>query len=168
MANVDSPSGFIPTRHLKGGEIRSREFVMTQSAAAIYPGDVLKWVATGTVELAAAADGAIVIGVAAEYKAAAAATGTTYIQVYSDPDIVFRVQVRSGDTPTSADVFTVGDHLATSGDSTIKMSRQELKLDGNGQCLILGIVREENNDWGEHVDVEVVFAEHALITRTGV
>jgi hypothetical protein len=168
MANADNPRGFVPTRHLKGGEIRSRQYVMTPSAAAIYPGDVLKWVATGTVELAAAADGAICIGVAAEYHAAAAATGTTYIQVYDDPDIVYQVQIRTGDTPVAADVFTVGDHLATGGDSTLKMSRQELKLDGNAQFLILGLVRDENNAWGEHADVEVIFGEHALRTRAGV
>lgn len=164
--NLDQPMGFIPTRHLKGGQIRSNQHILT-AGQTVYPGDVLKWVAGGSVEIAAAGDGAIVIGVAAEYKVAPA-TGTTYIQVYDDPDIVFKVQVRTGDTPAVADTYSAGDHLATSGDSTLKQSRQELKLDGNAQFVILGLYRAEDNAWGEHADVEVIFGEHALITRAGV
>lgn len=166
MANKDNARGFWPTRHLKGGEIRTNRYILTASQT-VYPGDLLKWVAAGTVEIAAAADGTIVIGVASEYKAAAA-TGTTYIQVWDDPDIVYRVQVQTGDTPAAADVFSAGDHLATTGDTTLKISRQELKLDGNAQFVILGLVPEEDNAWGEHADVEVIFGEHALITRAGV
>lgn len=166
MANKDNARGFWPTGHLKGGEIRTKRFILTASQT-VYPGDVLKWVGAGSVEIAAAADGNIVIGVAAEYKVAPA-TGTTYIQVWCDPDIIFRAQVQTGDVPTVANIFSTCDHLAAAGDSTLKISRQELKLDGNAQFVILDIVQEEDNAWGEHVDVEVIFGEHALITRAGV
>lgn len=166
MANVDNPRGFWPTRHHKGGEIRTSRHILTASQT-VYPGDVLKWVAGGTVEIAAAGDDAIVIGVAAEYKVAPA-TGTTYIQVWDDEDIVFGVQVQTGDTPAATDIYSTGDHLATTGDTTLKISRQELKLDGNAQFVIMGLVPAPDNAWGEHVDVEVMFAKHALLTRAGV
>ena len=166
MANVDNPKGFWPTRHLKGGEIRTNRYVLTASQT-VYPGDVLKAVTAGSVEIATAGIGSTAIGIAAEYKVAPA-TGTTYIQVWDDPDIVFKVQSQTGDTPAITEMFTSGDHLATTGDSTIKMSRQELKIDGNAQFFIIGLVPDENNAWGEHADLEVIFAEHALISRTTV
>ena len=160
MANVDNPNGFWPIRHRKGGEIRTNSYILTPSAT-VYPGDVLKGVAGGTVEGAAAGIGDDAVGICAEYKIAPA-SGDTYVQVWDDEDIVFGVQTQTGDTPAATDVFSSGDHLATSGNTTLKISQQELKVDGNGQFMILGLAKIPNNAWGENAKVEVIFLEHAF------
>lgn len=158
MANRDTPRGFKPIGHLGGGEIRANRYPMTASKT-IYPGDVVKFVAGGTVEPAAAADALACVGVAAEYKVSGA-SGTTWIMVYDDPKIIYSVQSQTGDTPAATDVASTGDHLATTGDTTLKDSRQELKIDGNGQFKIVGLLPVENNAWGEHAKLMVVFNEH--------
>lgn len=157
MANTDKPFGLRPVGHLCGGEIRTRPYVVT-TGQTFYPGDILKTVAGGTVEIGAAADGAIVVGVAAAPVASSAAGAT--VAVYDDPNIVFEVQVQTGDTPAATDVFSTGDHLATAGDSSTKQSRQEFKLDGNGQLKIIALAPYPDNAWGEHAKIHVIFNEH--------
>jgi hypothetical protein len=161
MANLDQPKGFWPIRHLLGGEIRTNSYIVTTSAA-IYKGDVLKAVAGGTVEVEAADDGAIAMGVAAEYiPAATSATAGTTIQVYDDPWIVFGVQSVTGATPAATEVFATADPTTyAAGSSTTGLSIMELAAAGQAQFKILGLVDEPNNAWGEHADLEVIFNEH--------
>lgn len=162
MANVDNPRGFWPVGHLCGAPITTREFVVT-TGKTCYQGDLLKVVAAGTVEPAAANDGIIVIGVAAEYVSDAASAGGKKIRVYADPYILFGVQTDTGTATTSAGVFATANHEAGSGSSTTKQSGHELDasdIGTGGQLQILGLVDEPNNAWGEHSDVVVRIAEH--------
>jgi enhancing lycopene biosynthesis protein 2 len=161
MANTDKPTGFRPIRHLTGGEIRTERRVLTASAT-VYPGDVVKAVAGGSVEAAAADDGIICPGVAAEYKVAAA-TGTTWVDVYVDPNIVYEVQADSGTALTAAAVNATANHVATTGSTTTLMSLQELDSSDVGtgaNFKILGMVPRADNEWAEHVKLEVIFNEH--------
>ena len=55
MANADVPRGFWPIRHLTGGTIRTNEYaIATGYGTNIFKGDVVKLVAGGGIELAAA------------------------------------------------------------------------------------------------------------------
>lgn len=159
MANVDNPKGMWPIRHLTGGEIRTNEYYLTDSTA-VYIGDVLKCVANGTVEPASAADAQIVVGVSAEYVAAADASSTK-IKVYDDPMIVFGIQSVTGQTPAATEVFATCDHVAGSGSATTGLSGHEGNTAAtNAQLRIIGKVNSPDNAWGEHVDLEVIFNEH--------
>jgi enhancing lycopene biosynthesis protein 2 len=161
MANTDTPRGFWPIRHLTGGQIRTERRVLTASAT-VYKGDVVKVVAAGSVEAAAANDGIIVGGVAAEYKVAGA-SGTTWVNVYVDPEIVFGVQADSGTALTIAAVNATANHVAGAGSATTKMSGHELDSSDVGtgaQLKIHGLIPREDNTWAEHADLEVTFNEH--------
>ena len=162
MANIDAPIGFWPVRHLTGGEIRANVYTVTHDAVC-YQGEILKVVAGGTVEPAAADAGIIALGVAAEYKDGA--TAGTKILVYDDPNIVFGVQSDSDATGIVAiDVFASSDHVKThTGNTTTLLSGDELVATPAGaQFIILGLcnTRDANNTWGPNADVEVIFGEH--------
>jgi len=162
MANVDNPRGFWPVKHLSGGEIRTHPYLVT-TGATVYPGDLLKVVDAGTVEAAAANDGVIVIGVAAEYVNDAASAGSKAVQVYDDPHIVFGVQADSGTAVAATEVFETANHVATTGSTTMYHSLQELDASDiatGAQLKIIGKLDSPDNAWGEHVDLLVVIAEH--------
>jgi len=162
MANVDNVIGFQAYRHLAGGEIRTKEFTLT-TGETVYKGDLLKVVAGGTVQAAAADDGIIVIGVASHYADDSASAGGVKVAVWCDPYITFRCQADTGTAPTAADVFNTANHVAGSGSSTTKISGHELDasdIGTGGQLKILGKIDKPGNDWGEHVELEVVIAEH--------
>jgi len=165
MANIDAPVGFFPVRHLTGGEIRTNEYVLT-TGQTVYRGDLLKVVAGGTVQVAAADIGLSAIGVAAEYVSDSDSAGGKTVKVYDDPYIVFGVQMDDvGTDSTSADIFATANHLAGSGSTTTYLSGHELDMSDIGtgaQLKILGLcmTRDANNAWGGNADVEVIFNEH--------
>ena len=161
MANIDRPQGMWPIGHLTGGEIRTRSYTLTTSAT-VFKGDPLKVVTGGTVEVAAADDGLIIIGVAAEYVATSAAGAT--VQVYDDPYIVFGVQADSGTAVAATAVFSKANlNTYAAGSTTTGISIVELDssdIDTGSQLKILGKVERPDNTWAEHVDLAVVFNEH--------
>jgi len=160
MANNDRLRGFWPIRHLTGGEIRVNEYTCTTSTT-IYKGDLVKVVAGGTVEIGAADIGVAAIGIAAATVSSASAGAT--IPVYDDPNIVFGVQCDSGTAPTAADIGATANHVATTGDTTTLISKNELDASDIGtgaQMKIIGLVDQIDNTWAEHCDVEVIFNEH--------
>jgi len=162
MANVDQLRGFWPVSHLLGGEIRTKTFVVT-TGATCYQGDLLKVVAAGTVEPSAANDGVIVIGVAAEYVDDSASAAGKEIQVYADPYIEFGIQSDSDTATTSAAVFATANHVATTGNTTTKISKHELDasdIGTGGQLEILGLIDSPDNDWGVHSKLRVRIAAH--------
>jgi len=163
MANKDNPKGFWPYAHLCGGEIRTMEFTVT-TGATIYKGDVLKIVAGGTVEPAAADIGITGIGVAATYVDDSASAGGKEVMVYADPNIIFGVQMDDvGTASTAADVGATANHLVTAGSTTTKMSGHELDMSDIGtgaQLKIIGLIPEPDNAWGANCDVAVIFNEH--------
>lgn len=163
MANKDNPKGLWPYAHLSGGEIRTMEFVVT-TGVTIFKGDVLKIVAGGTVEPAAADIGATAIGVAAGHVDDSASAGGKKVLVYADPNIIFGAQMDdAGTASTAADVGATANHLVTAGSSVTKMSGHELDMSDIGtgaQLKIIGLIPEPGNDWGANCDVAVIFNEH--------
>src|SRR3990172_434158 len=124
MANKDQLRGMIPLRHLTGGEIRTSEYLVT-TGAIVYKGDILKVVAAGTVEAAAADDGIICVGVAAEYVSDSTSVGGKTVLVYDDPYIVFLIQADTGTAIAATAVFATANHVATTGDTTTFISKHE-------------------------------------------
>ncbi len=161
MANLDNAKGFWPVGHLTGGEIRTNSYLITASQT-VYQGALLKVVDGGTVQESAADDGLIVIGVAAEYKVGNS-SGTTELQVYDDPYIIYGVQADTGTSVAATEVFETANHVAGSGSTTTKLSGHELDssdIATGAQLKIIGKIDEPNNSWAEHVDLKVIINEH--------
>jgi len=129
MANVDNPHGFSPA----GPVLRVTEYVKGTNAA-IYPGDMCKMLADGTVVVATA--GSIqLIGVAQGYAAATA----TKILVADSADQLYYVQCDA--THAQAQIGLNGDIIATAGNSTLLKSQMEInstEATGTAQLRVLG------------------------------
>lgn len=174
MANDDTPRGFWPIRHLAGGTIRLTEFLIASAYNTnIFRGDVVKLVAGGGIELAAAGNrfvgvfqGVSYVNAQGEQKYSKywpANTVATDIKasVWSDPNIVFGVQ--SAGSTVAADVGNLGDHVAGTGSTTTGISAHELNgTTGTGVAgfRILGKIDSPDNAWGTNVLLEVQPAEH--------
>jgi hypothetical protein len=165
MANADAPRGFYPiSPDACINKFSPHSGYLMTASATVYQGDVVKLVDAGTVEVAAANIGVAAIGIAAEYKAAAA-SGNYYLKVYDDPDTIFGVQTDSGTASTAADVGETANHVAGTGSGTTYLSGHELDssqmaASGGAQFKVLGLVERSDNAWGEHSDVLVKFNEH--------
>lgn len=155
MANKDFPRGLWPVGHLCGGAIRSHRYILT-AGEIIRRGEVVKVIVDGTVEDATAADGAIVLGVSADYVDDSLSVGGKYVNVYDDPNIIFGVQASV--SITLAAVFSTSD--LTTCTSSEELSNTELDLDSQGQCKIIGLVDEVENSWLVNADILVIFNEH--------
>lgn len=163
MSNANDPKGLYPIRHLCGGLISPNRYVLT-AGATVFKGDVLKVVAAGTVEAAAAADGLIVVGVSAEYKVAPA-SGITHVLVYDDPYIIFGVQANLHSAAVAqTDVFATANHVVAAGSALTGLSGHQFNtsnLGTTGQLKIIGKIDAPDNDFGVHyVELAVIFNQH--------
>lgn len=160
MANKDDAKGFYPIRHLTGGEMRVQEYILTTNAVT-FQGEVLKIVSTGTVEQAAADDATIVVGIAAHAAGTSSSSGVK-VGVYDDPNIIFGIQTKTGETPTAADIGAGANHVAGTGDTVTGLSTDELDTIGTGakQFKVMGLIDRQGNTYGEHNDLMVIFNEH--------
>lgn len=174
MANDDAPRGFWPIRHLTGGMVRTNEYSIAASfTTAIYQGDLVKLVAGGGVEGAAA--GARLVGVFqgvnytsptgeqvySKYWPGTASCTNIVATVADDPMTIFGVQ--SAGSTVAVDIGNLGDHVATTGDTVTGQSYQEL----NGTTStayagfrVLGKIDAPGNAYGTNVDLEVQLVEH--------
>lgn len=159
MANANNPFGFEVLK-TEGKECRAKSYA--KSASIIYMGDALKLVAAGTVEVAAAGDR--IIGVAAEYKAAADAS----VLVYDDPEAVFYAQV-SGDF-AAADVGQNANIVANAGNATLKQSNHTLDstfaTTATHQFKLLGLLERGENAVGSYALVKVKPNSHEFKAGT--
>lgn len=153
MANLDQPQGFRP----KGEPKRLNEYV---ASAACYPGDAVE-LASGKV---APTDGTgALCGVAASY---AAADGDA-VMVWDDPDQLFVVQADETEVDNQNDIGKQFPVVATAGNATYRVSRQELDSSLGGSdldlpLLLLGIEKRPDNALGAQVDCIVKIARHQL------
>ncbi len=162
MANVNKPFGL---RLLKteGKEFRVRRYPKT--AAIIYEGDAVMQDSSGAVKVATSA--VALMGVAAEYKSAAATT----IAVIDDPEASFEVQC-SADFQ-AADILQNADIVANAGDSLLNQSKHalnsaSLQTTATLQLKVLGFVQDvENAAAGSYARVEVKINNHVLKGGTG-
>jgi hypothetical protein len=166
MSNANRINGFKPVGHLflPTELMQAHEYTLT-SGNRCYEGDVLKAVAAGTVEPAAAGIALAAIGIAAHYADDGNSTATVKVMVYDDPYIIFAVQADTSGTPAVADVFSTADHVAGSGNATTKQSGHQLKgsdlaAGTNAQFKVVGLVDEPDNAWGANAKLKVMFNEH--------
>lgn len=160
MANVDFPRGLWPIRLLNGGcDFTANTYVMT-TGQTIYRGDIVKVVAGGTITVAAATDGALAVGVAAEYVDDSASAGGKTIRVYDNPSIVFGIQ--SDGTPAQTNVFDCADPTTyAAGSNGVSITELSSTMgSAQAQFKILGLVKDPQNSFGAHADLEVIFNEH--------
>jgi len=174
MANKDAPRGFWPLRHLTGGTIRPCEYTIASAYNTdIFPGDVVKLVAGGGIELAAAGERFVGVFAGVSYVAADGkqvyakywpnTTTATDIKatVYDDPNIIFGVQ--SAGSTVAADVGNLGDHVAGTGSTTTGASAHELNgstSTGAAGFRVLGKIDSPGNGWGTNVNLEVQPYQH--------
>jgi len=174
---VDRAMGFRPIR-ARGSELQTNIYEITASSTALLlRGDPVSGAAAGTVALATSGDALKVIGVVeslfdSDKKPITGRSASTagFATVIDDPNAMFVIQSDSGTTSvSSADVFATADFTYTAGSTAIGQSKVELDASDIGtgtQLRILGKYAEEGNDWGEHVDLIVQFAEHLYKTST--
>ena len=152
MANADKPFGFKLAYTLTGGPASLRKYKST--AAAIYPGDLVKKDGSGRIlAITSAADNPM--GVAASYGDATA--GNT-IYVYDDlVNSVFEVQCDGADLADDTVIGNFYDPTVTTGDTTMLHSKQELDSDASAQdtLAVIGLVERPDNAWGEFAKVFV-------------
>jgi len=177
MANTDAPRGFWPLRHHSGGSMaRSSPYtIATGYGTNIFRGDVVKLVAGGGIELAAAGNRFLGIFDGVQYTASdgsmkyakywPASTTATNITayVYDDPNLLFGVQ--SAGSTVAADVGNLGDHVAGTGSTTTGISAHELNGStgtGTAGFRVLGKIEEPNNAYGTNVNLIVQPYEHEL------
>lgn len=181
MANTNAPRGFVPVRHLTGGQITLREFSIASGYAAnLGAGDPVELTGTGTNIQLAAAQNVDNLGVFAGVRYtnssgervysgywASGTTGTDIVAlVYCDPMIVFEIQADSaaaGDVGALAD-WTVGAPSATTQQSTTYLTVNGATGTTGKSIRILGLSPKIDNAFGAYAKLEVVFAEHALLT----
>lgn len=185
MANVDNPRGFTPVRHLTGGTIRMNEYpIATDSASAIFTGDVVELLATGYIDVGDD-DSASFLGVFggcrytneqgeivySKYWPAAQTTladSDAVAFVYDDPNIVFSAQC-SG-TPASTLVGALVDLDNTdSGSTSTGRSAQQVDEDASADDFfrVIALSKKPGNAWGEFAEVEVTIYKHALNPAAG-
>ena len=177
MANTDAPKGFWPLRHLSGGSMArtSSYTIATGYATNIFKGDVVKLVAAGGIELAAAGNRFLGIFDGVQYTASdgsvvykkywPASTAATNIiaYVYDDPQMLFGVQ--SAGSTVAADVGNLGDHVAGTDSTTTGISAHELNgSTGTGVAgfRVLGLIEQPDNAYGTNVNLIVQPYEHEL------
>lgn len=112
MANKDLPCGFVPHGRVLHAQIY-------QAGSTIYPGDMVRLASDGQVDAVTA--GQTMIGAAIGY-----ATVGQDILVSDAKEQVYICQADETEVDAQTDVGNVFDVVATAGDSTYKVSRQEL------------------------------------------
>jgi hypothetical protein len=181
--------GFKPLRHLSGGQIRTNEYtVAIDYATAIYTGDPVKFVAGGTIELAAA--GNVILGVFqgvsyaksdgevvfARYWPGAVSAATDVVALVIDDPMVSYSVFDDGDSDflTLADQGGCADHVAGSGSALTGISAVALDTSGASNSVagfkILRKVNRPGNVYGsangDQVEVEVKVNEPFLAHHT--
>lgn len=160
MANVDSPQGFVPVGHRKLPFIpKARTYILT-TGQTVYRGDPVIVTSAGTVSVAAANDGIIMCGIAAQYVSDAASAGGKEIMVYDDEDIIFEVQTKDSEVTSLSNVFNTADMITyAAGNSDTKQSIMTLDTLGtsSGDFLVIGLSPRVGNAWGEYSKVLAIF-----------
>lgn len=160
MANVNDPCGALP---VKTEGKQSRVTYYTKAAGSAFaPGDFVMADATGAIVLGTAGDGVALLGVVAEYKAAAS---TDKVAVYDDPEAVFEIQASAN--LVAADVFQNANILATALDTALLQSKMALDSASLGtgatkQLKILGLAPNGSNAFGSYAVVRAKINNHAL------
>ncbi len=161
---VNAPSGFKPSQTAHGGPPRLTVYPFSGEATAIYPGDLVVLEADGKVAVITAAAEEPLLGVAANYVAASSAEDTD-VYVYDDPEQIFEAQV--DDTLLDDYAGDLCDPVATSGDSTRRISQMAVNPDASVTSSLQILAKHPADDFGQYARVQVRIAKHHYTqTRT--
>lgn len=159
MANKDRARGFEP----HGSLLRQEPYV---AGAEVFPGDAVVLSDDGKVDPATSAASPI-LGVALTY---AAADGDE-VMVADHPDQQLIVQADGSDIDAQTDIGNNALILSTAGDSTYRVSRQELDsstlsavatTSGSYPLRVMRVDARPDNEAGAQVDVVVAINNHQL------
>lgn len=183
MANVDTPMGLRPVRHITGAPYNGQVELFSTLASdgtAIYIGDpvtisgasqtingrvyrdVAQAVTTGIIQ-------GVVVGVVpvtADSLRYRAASTQRLLMVATSPDLVFEIQEVSGGTALTANdaglnaAFVVGSGSTTTGMSGVELNNSGEGTGGTLDLKILSPVAREDNAIGEHCKWEVMINRH--------
>jgi len=169
MANTDCPRGFKPY----GKEYPTHPYPHSSGdSTAIYPGDAVITTA-GYLKAYSGSGGGNLRGVAKNY---AAGSSTTIVDVWDHPDQLFICQDDASATLTRAEIGENVDILATTGDTTLKLSKQELNVTTHNtttaQIRIIDVADTiypggAINAAGDNCDWICKINEHELASTTG-
>jgi len=190
MANLDTPFGFKPVKHLNGapwnGKVNTY-YIPATDGTAVFKGDAVKSAGSAdttgkfpTVTQGTA--GAAVLGVVVGFgdnpyvmthpdtpnRAYRPASTAMYAFVVDDPQVIFEVQEDSdANSITAAMVglstnFVVGTGSTATGKSAMELDSSDTATDTSGNCRILRLVDREGNELGNYAKWEVLFGEHEL------
>jgi len=183
MANVDSPFGFVPSRHMSGSPIRTNKYTITSGLAEnIFNGDLVILTADGVITPHTAEETnniGVFAGVSytasdGSYKYSeywpSGTTGTNIIAyVYDDPYIVYKVQ--SDGSPAQTNIGNCADVVADAGSTTTGQSGFQLNstmASSAATCKIIGLYESPENAFGANAVVEVLINEHVLKATAGI
>jgi hypothetical protein len=195
MANLDTPFGLKPVKHLTGAPWNGKVnvyYVPATDATALFKGDAVKSAgsadATGkfpTVAQVVAGDAVrgVIVGFGdnpyvmthpdapnRDYRPASTAM---YVFVVDDPSVIFEVQEDSvGGALVAADVGLSADIVVAAGSTATGKSAMELdsstKVATAATCKVLRVIDREDNELGTNAKWEVLIAEHEMNLATGV
>lgn len=181
MANVDSPRGLWPLYSKVGGEIRQGRYRVNDATdTGLFKGDLVSIEDGGNIDASAVDAGVIVVGVFAGAEATksgkrvwlntipadpiTAGYSDIWAYVWDDPYTVFGIQADTGTALAEAtSLYETANHVAGAGSATTGISAHELDASDvgtGGQLKIIGKIDRPDNTWAEHVDLEVMIAEH--------
>lgn len=187
MANVDSPSGLRPVKHLDGSPyngMTNRYYVDSSYGTAIFTGDAVKSSGTADangvpgVEQVAAGENirGVVVGVEPvtdESLSYIPASTGGYVFVADAPDIIFEIQEDSaGGALAVTNIGQNADIVVGTGSTVTGTSAMELDSSTAAataaQLRILRLVQREDNEIGTNAKFEVMANEHELKITAGV
>lgn len=183
MANVDTPFGLKPVRHLSGAPYNgavTRYSTAAGDATAIFIGDPVKLSGTSQTingrvykDVDQAATGDVIVGVVvgvvpetADSLRYRAASTQRVLLVADDPDLIFEIQEVSGGTALTAnDIGLNADFVVAAGSTTTGLSGVELNnaTEATTNTLdlqIVDFVNREDNAIGEHAKFLVRINRH--------
>lgn len=167
MANRDNPTGFVPVRHLTGGEIRTEAVLLAAANAAIGIGDLLVRTSAGVWDRWASG---AVSGVAAQ--SSSASSGGVEIAAYIDPNIVFAAQTDNGTGTLTAQTGLNLNATAIAGTPVNGRSIYEIDESSGATTIdlplkVIGLSKQVGNAFGQFNRLEVVINNHDLKGGTG-
>lgn len=168
MANYADPMGFVP--YTAGGKERTVGFYTKTASEVLYPGDLVKRVAAGTVQVCGAGVTAGIVGVCAAYSAAA---DTNPVPVYDDPAGLFIGQCDGTTAYAAADDGQNVDVAAGTPSSTLLRSGMVIDMATKGTTAtlpfkILGLAPLVNQSAnGVGVSARLILKLNATETKPG-
>lgn len=183
MANVDSPFGFVPVRHMSSSPIRTNKYTITSGLAEnIFSGDLCILTADGVVTPhTAGEENNIGVFGGCSYTASDGSyvfseywpTGTTATDIvayiYDDYNIIYKVM--SDGSPAQTNIGNCAEVVATAGSTVTGRSKFQLNstmAPGEATCKLIALYDAPENAFGANAVMEVLINEHLLKRTAGI